>query len=53
MSFNNIRQKFKVPSNVSNLQIILVKKNLNILSILFNVRKKHNQNEQKSHNFWD
>jgi hypothetical protein len=26
MSFKNIKQKFKAPSNVSNLQIILVKK---------------------------
>jgi hypothetical protein len=32
MYFNNTRQKFKVASNVSNLQIILTQTNPNILS---------------------
>jgi hypothetical protein len=50
MSFNNTRQNFKVANNVSNLQIILIKKNPNILSTHC-LQYRTNQNESKLHKF--
>jgi len=51
ISFNIMKQKFKVVSNFSNLHIVLAQTNPNILSThFFNIRKKK-KNEQKSHNF--